>query len=68
MMIEITKDNESIAVVADIDFFLKEPRGDIFIFPFGQVNTKILNYLSNRLMAFYAGLNYEIKIAIERSH
>ena len=26
MMIEITKDNESIAVVADIDFFLKEPR------------------------------------------
>jgi len=66
-MIEITKDNESIAVVADIDFFLKEPQEDIFIFPFGQLNTKVLNYLSNRLMAFYAGLNYEIKIAIERS-
>jgi len=60
------RDIDSI-VITDANFFLREPRGDIFIFPFGKINTKILNHLFKTLRTFYAGLNYQIGIKVEKS-
>lgn len=53
-------------VVNDIQSLLTAPRGDLFIFPFGRVNSKVLGCLDRTLRKFYASLNYQVELKIEK--
>lgn len=53
-------------VINDMQSLLTAPRGELFIFPFGSVNSKVLGCVAGTLRKFYASLNYRAALKIEK--